>query len=139
MDTAKQPDDEAPPAALTPAELYRCLLLRPDAGLVCFWLHILLDDDEVEIIEIAQRPASIQIAYHLRLPSGRWGGATVDVPLGELPEDGSVSFIVGGGDPGTEPRTVLEAVPIADIPYFREWRATHHPHAHGRDDQRRPC
>ncbi len=39
-----------------------------------------------------------------------------------------------GGVPGTEPRTVLEAVPIADIPYLRDWRATHH--AHERDDQR---
>jgi len=136
MDTfpdANASGDETPTATLTPAELYRCLLLRPDAALACFWLDTLLDDSDVEIKGVVLRPASIQIAYHLRLPSGRWGGATVDVPLRELPEDALVSFKVGCGDPGTEPRTVLEAVPIADIPYLRDWRATHHPHAHGRD------
>jgi len=136
MDTfpdANASGDESPAATLTPAEAYACLLLRPDAGLACFWLHILLDDSDVEIKGVVLRPASIQIAYHLRLPSGRWGGAEVDVPLLELPEDALVSFKVGCAAPGTEPQAVVEGLRVGDVPFFRDWRATHHPHAHGRD------
>lgn len=132
MDGPQQPGgDETPTAALTPAEVYRCLLLRPDAGLACYWLHILLDDPETDITNVVLRPASVQVACRVRLPTGLWADATIDLPLlDELPDDDVLSFRVASSVSGVEPRTAVEGLRVGDVPFFREWRATHHPRAH---------
>lgn len=115
------------PQPLNVPEIYQLLRRRRDAAFPCFVLFTLTHAPGWEILSVASRPASVQIAFSMLLPGlgGEAVNATQDIPFMELPDDDDATIAQTVLVHGRQEEVTRSSEPtrLYDIPFFQDWRA----------------